>query len=136
MNNMKRKNGFSLVEVVISLAVIIIVSATALTIVLHSIADKATAVHRTQAQNFSYNVWECFKAADSADEFETLVAFAEEEDLTEENGMYVYTSEEHKFTAQIQAVFSENGKGAFQITVNDKNEKEIVAFSYTKGGGI
>jgi type II secretory pathway pseudopilin PulG len=152
MSKMQRKNGFSLVEVVISLAVIIIVSASALTIVLHSIADSVTAVRRTQAQHFSYNVWECFKAADSADEFVRLVKFAEgivltepeqdgdmesqsEQNATDATTVYAYTSEEHQFTAQITVGFTENGS-EFQITVNDKNEKELVAFSYTKGGGI
>lgn len=142
MSKMRKKNGYSLVEVVIALSVVIIVSLAALSIALSSIATKATAINKTKAQSFADNVWESFKAAESENEFESLVLFAEgitlNDGATDEDGntVYTYYSEENKFAAEISVNFSESERSEFEINITDKQGNSIVSFSFRKGDGI
>ena len=143
------KNGFSIAEVVIALSVIVIVSISALTIVFSSIVTKNSAINKAAAQNFANNVWESFKAAETEEEFLSLVNFAEEIELTEsapgENGstVYIYSSEKRNFTAVIWVTYpnpvdedpeipeneatetledEDTGNSEFEDTENPKNE--------------
>lgn len=70
---MNNKKGFSLAETVIALAVIVVVSITALTIVMSSIKNKVNIATKLDAQNFAYNALECFKVSSDDDGFKTLV---------------------------------------------------------------
>lgn len=142
MIDMRKRNGFSLVEVVIALSIIVIVSISAISIMASSIATKATAINKTQAQNFADNVWECFKAAEDEEEFISLVSFAEGITLSDGiadgngNNVYTYHSGENKFTAQISVKFPADTRSEFNINVTDENGESIISFSYQKGGGI
>ena len=141
---MKNKNnrGYSLVEVVIALSVIVIVSVSALSIVLSSVATKVNAINKSHAQSFADNVWESFKAADTQDEFLSLIAFSEgttlTEGVTDESGKttYTYYSQENKFTAEIAVSYQENARPELEVMVTDKDGDEIISFSYRKGDGI
>ena len=75
---MKRlnKRGFSLIEVIMALAVVVIVSVAALSITLSSVPAKLNAMNKTRAQNFAADAWECFKVADGEDDFLSLLDFA------------------------------------------------------------
>ncbi len=142
MSKMLKRNGYSLVEVVIALSIIVTVTITALSIVLSSVSTKVNAINRSYAQSFADNVWESFKAAETQDEFLSLVAFAEGVTLTgsttDENGktLYTYYSEKNKFTANISVAFSETERDEFEIDVTDKDGDNIISFSYRKGDGI
>ena len=138
----KNKRGYSLVEVVIALSVIVTVSITALSIVLSSVATKVNAINKSHAQGFADNVWESFKAADTQDEFLSLIAFSEgatlTEGVTDESGKttYTYYSQENKFTAEIAVSYQENARPELEVIVTDKDGDEIISFSYRKGDGI
>ncbi|MBE6531473.1 MAG: prepilin-type N-terminal cleavage/methylation domain-containing protein [Ruminococcaceae bacterium] len=138
----KNKRGYSLVEVVIALSVIVIVSISALSIMLSSVVTKANAINRSHAQSFADNVWESFKAADTQDEFLSLIAFSDgvllTEGVTDESGktIYTYNSVENKFTAEIAVSYQENARPELELIVTDKNGDEIISFSYRKGDGI
>ncbi len=136
MSKINRKNGYSLVEVVIALSVIVIVSVSALSISLSSVATKVNAINKSHAQSFADNVWESFKAADTEDKFVSLVAFSEEVDLKEAktaDGVYTYTSEKHKFTADITVSYPQNARPELKISVADKDGDEIILLEYKKG---
>lgn len=126
---MNKKKGFSLVEAVIALSVVVIVSFAALSLVLSSTTTKVNAINKSKAQYFAYNALECFKASDSATEFENNIAFAEGITPTIDENTYKFVSEENKFTATVTI----NGN-TFEITVWDKYDDEIISFDYTKGG--
>ena len=138
----KNKRGYSLVEVVIALSVIVTVSITALSIVLPSVATKVNAINKSYAQSFADNVWESFKAADTQDEFLSFVAFSESATLAEgtsnESGKttYTYDSQEYKFAAEIAVSYAENARHELEVIVTDKDGDEIISFSYRKGDGI
>lgn len=137
-----RKKGYSLVEVVIALSVIVIVSISALSILLSSVTTKVNAINKSHAQSFADSVWESFKAADYQEEFLSLVAFSEgvslTEDTTDDSGKttYVYNCQEYSFTAEISVSYQENARPELEILVNDKDGDGIISFSYRKGDGI
>ncbi len=142
MRKRTRKNGFSLVEVVIALSVIVVVSITALSIVLSSIVTKANAINKSHALSFADNVWESFKAAETQDEFLSLVSFSEGATLTDGrtdergNTVYTYHSETYKFTAEIAVRYPEDARPELTVTVADKDGDDIISFSYRRGDGI
>lgn len=139
MSKRNRKSGYSLVEVVIALSVIVIVSVSALSIILSSIATKTAAINRAHAQGFAENVWESFKAADSQEEFVSLVDFSEgivlSDGINDDNGntVYTYCSEKYKFTADITVGYREGERPELRIFVADKGGDEIVLLDYKKG---
>ena len=145
----KKKKGFSLVEVAIALAIITIVTVTALTIALNSITPKINNNNRSHAQNFANNVWQCFQEAESNDDVFALLSFSydlkDNMTATETDGegytTYTYTSAEHKYTATIKMRFPQDEYPAIkrpdmEITVVDGKDKEIIHFTYTKGDGV
>lgn len=139
MRKAKSKSGFSMMEVVIALAVITVVTLASLTTVMASISARVKIVNRSEAQNFAQNVWECFKVSDNIAELETNVKFAEGEEValtpngTDEfgNSIYNYTSDKNNFTATITVDFE---SGEFYIDVIDNKDETIVSFSYLKEG--
>lgn len=133
----KRKSGFSLVEVVIALSVIMIVSISAISIAMSSVSSKISAVNKTEAQNFADSVWECFKVAENHGEFESCVRFAENVTLPEAQEsdgyrIYTYNSEKNKFVAVIKVAFSETDSSKLDVNVTNKDGEGLIAFSYTK----
>lgn len=132
MNKIRSKKGYSLVEAIIALAVVVVVSATALSISLSSLATKVRAVNRSYAQEFADNALECFKAADNYGEFENLVAYVEGAALDGEDGEYKYVFEKKNFVADIKVQFIE-GRDTFEIKVRETNGLDIISFNYEKG---
>ena len=127
MDRLKSKKGYSLVEVIIALSVIVVVSATALTVILYSVSLRHAEINKSQAQNFAENVMECFKAADDTEEFETLVKFAEGVELKPipEWGAYTYTSIEKNFVVGITVDF-ELERPTFSIEILDINGTRVM----------
>ena len=139
---MNKKRGFSIIEAVIALAVIVIVTTSALSLVLSSIARKAEAAKQSTAQDFAEDVWECFKAADEYSEFTSNFNFAIGDGLSEgeTNGdgemLYTYSSENMDFDADILVRYANGERATFEISVTNTdgdNTKEFVSFSYVKG---
>ena len=88
MNHTKRNRGFSIMETVIALVVIVLVTAAALSITMAAISARVKMSNYSEAQDFAHNVLECFKAADSNTEFENNmkeVAGYEYEDMSASN---------------------------------------------------
>ena len=140
MKKCNRKGGFSIAEAIIALAVIVVVSMTALTIVLSSFAAKTTLITRSQGISFADNVWECFKAAEDLDEFKALVVKAGivpdgDSFKIDNNTPFTYNSDEHKFKAEIIVKYVKDERPELHIVVKTDDDKsdEIISFSYVKG---
>lgn len=73
---MSKKRGFSIIEVVIALTVIVIVTFSALSIILASTTKRVSAINETEGQQFASDVLECFKASSSFSAFQNNVYFA------------------------------------------------------------
>ncbi len=131
MNKTKRNSGFSIMETVIALAIIVIVTVAALSVVMASISARVKQANYSEAQDFAHNILECFKAADDTAKFEDYVKFAEGVELSQyaENDGYNYDAE-NKFSAKI--MYYNNFNEIF-ISIEDTKGDEIISFSYVKG---
>ena len=141
MNNVRNKRGFTLVEAVIALTVIITVSATALVVIMNSISLRFAEINRAEAQNFAENVWECFQAAnedgltsqEKTEKFFDLVEFAEGAEWTEKGeSVYRYDSEERRIAADLTVRYGDE-LSEFTIEMFDDEGQSIVSFSYEIG---
>ncbi|MBQ2736901.1 MAG: type II secretion system protein [Clostridia bacterium] len=140
---MKRKNkgGFSLVEVVIALAIIVMVMGAGLSITLSSITTKVKAINRTHAQNFAENVLECFKEADTTTEFKNFLSILDTDgdahsEIKDETEYFICTHESggYQFTAYIAVTYKAGNRPLLEINVwGENNEEKIIEFSYEKG---
>ena len=142
MNKTKCKKGFSLVEVIIALAVIVVVSAAAITMILSSFAAKTNIINKSNAQGFAANVWESFKASETQEEFVSLVSFSEGVELSEPeidsngNAVYTYSFEDCELEARISVSFSLTESDELAIDITDDDGESIISFSYRKGDEI
>ena len=130
----KQKRGFTVAELVIAMAVILIVTATALTVVFTSRTAGARALCRADAVRFSENVWECFKASDNTTEFLDAIKFAEGETpaYDEATGIYTWTSPRHGYTATVKLDYDVPRPTLSVFVVEDGDE--LLSFEYEKGG--
>lgn len=137
---MKRnhKAGFSLMEAVIAMAVVVIVSIAATTAMLGAVNIKATTIQQTTAQNFAANALEGFQAlkgSEGHEEYEVYLSFLTdntETKLTDSvDGFHYYTYAENGWTANIKINYNTR---TFHIDVTGKNETNIVTLDYRKGG--
>ena len=147
-NRKKCKGGFSIVEAIIALSIIVVVSIAAATITLSSISLRYTLTNRSIAINFADNAVECFKAAEDKDsgkaleEFEALVNSAtgvsyNTETSTKSGGKGNYTYEHNNFKAKITVDF-DSDRPKFEIVVNEIKKDgrpgdEIISLEYVKG---
>lgn len=131
---MKRnKKGFSLVEVIIALSVIVIVSIATLTIVLSSVNARKKAADEAKALRFAENIYECYKAADNETEFLKNVQFLLGDKEYLSFGEYG-DGWEYRNGSDFWAYIELKDK-KMTVTVKDKNkEKEYVSLTFGKGG--
>ncbi len=74
MNNMRNpRKGFSIVEVIIALAIITLVSAVVVSLVMSSNHIENNSMSVMTATNVTENVIECFRFAESKEEFDSLL---------------------------------------------------------------
>ena len=123
MSKRKFKNGYSLVEVVIALSVIVVISIAALSTVLSSVATKQAAINKTEAQNFAENAWECFKVSDDDEKFVSNVNFAEGVTLA---GGVAGENDFHTVRSFLSEFFQVFKFGA----VTDENETDSAVFYF------
>ena len=112
---LKNKRGFTLVETVVSLALILIISATSLTLI--SSANNATqrALYNAKAQNFVSDVVTIYRTAEDRQQFDNIVNATENSIISSLDGGY---------TADIDIV------GA-KLTVTVENDKGTVVATAT-----
>ena len=70
------QKGFSLIETVIAMAIIIIVTVSALTMVTSSLNITKKEIYTSKAQYFAADSLEAFRIAEDAAQFEETIAFA------------------------------------------------------------
>lgn len=131
--NKRRKSGFSIMETVIALAVIVLVTAAALSVVMASISSRIKQSNYSEAQDFAHNIIECYKAAHDPVEFVENAGFAGIELIQNDSNYYKCTTS--RFTAEIEVDFSLTGSLDMDIYVNSNsnNDENKLSFTYTKG---
>ena len=125
------KKGVTLTEVVISLALIALIMSTVLTIVFNSIKVQAKMINRTEAQNFVADALECFKIADTKDEFEQALTYAVGDGSFVENGSE-YIFKRSDVTATVVVDYDGEYRPYFLASVKEDLSDEILSLTYEK----
>lgn len=124
----KQKGGFSMMEAVIAMAIVVLVTASALTVLTYSTSSRVKSIDKHKAINASYNIIECFKVS-TAETFEENFSFAENEELVlTPNGDNQYSLSINNFDVAVEI---DNDFSKIQVTVTD-DSKKIVELNYSK----
>ena len=119
-----KKGGFSIAEAVIALAVIVIVTASALTLITSATTARYKAIKKAEAINCANDLLECFKVSNDEDEFRLNAEFA---GFPITDDLKLYTSE---YITEMTTNFSE---GSFSIRIYTADRANIlVDIEYNK----
>ena len=136
----KNRRGITLAEVAIAMAVVTIVTVSALSIIVSSTQTTTRAICKTEAQYFAADALECFRASKDTTDFETAMTFRggfAECDGTNcqhaANGYnYHYASQAYDFNAYVKVDY-ESARPTFNILILDGDGEEITKFDFEKG---
>lgn len=99
---LRSRRGSSLVEVVVTLAIVGIIMAVASSITLSSVSAQTDARLQTQANECAYNVVECFRFADNQDDFISALQTAYPDAVNNEDGTYSFQFDNVAVTVGVQ----------------------------------
>lgn len=123
--NEKKKRGFSLMEAIIALAIIVMIGGATLTLVLSSVKVENATAAKMNAVNEAQNAVECFRyASDNAANLEELLkkAGVMEENAAFKNGNYTVEKVGYTLTLEIEddkkitATATNGGELVYELT--------------------
>jgi prepilin-type N-terminal cleavage/methylation domain-containing protein len=123
------RKGFSLVEVIVALAVIAIISTAAFSLVLSSAKLEADAVRTTAVSAAADDVLDCFRYADSNEEFFAAICKLDEYQNTGD-GQYVLNKP--NYTVYVNVEGDELSFNAYKTRDGETGEL-IYSYQYKKG---
>ena len=123
------RKGFSLVEVIVALAVIAIISTAAFSLVLSSAKLEADAVRTTAVSAAADDVLDCFRYADSNEEFFAAISKLDEYQTTDD-GQYVLNKP--SYTVYVNVEGDELSFNAYKTRDGETGEL-IYSYQYKKG---
>lgn len=123
------RKGFSLVEVIVALAVIAIISTAAFSLVLSSAKLEADAVRTTAVSAAADDVLDCFRYADSNEEFFAAICKLDEYQTTDD-GQYVLNKP--SYTVYVNVDDDELSFNAYKTRDGETGEL-IYSYQYKKG---
>lgn len=123
----KLKRGISLVEVIVSIFIITLISASATTIIMASAKNEQVSLRDTQIALVTETTIECFKFSQDVDEFYSVLYLADN-DFSKQDSTITLNKE--GFSLTILADFSAK---QIVITALDTKGQELSSISYKKG---
>lgn len=125
------KKGISIMETVVSLAVIALISFTAIGFIGRFSTVNTKMIYETRARLSAENALECFKYADNTEDFFTALSLTEQGYEKSEN---IYTLNDYNYTVFVMVSYPDSeGKAYFECKVTDKDNKVIISIdSYSK----
>lgn len=138
--NFKRARGFTLIELVVAIAMILIVSGAGVLLVTTQTRVDAQANQAIEATNISENAIDCFRFAvndpENTDKEKVIAAFKA---ALENTGIDIGNHENGKFSFEndkttIEITITQNGDNSYTIHIyaKDSFDKEIIDETYTK----
>ena len=138
--NSKRARGFTLIELVVAIAMILIVSGAGVLLVTTQTRVDAQANQAIEATNISENAIDCFRFAvndpDNTDKEKVIAAFKA---ALENTGIDIgdpvngkFSFENDKTTIEITITQNDDKSYTIHIYAKDSFDKEIIDETYTK----
>ncbi len=121
------KRGITLVEVIVSIFIITLISASATTIIMASAKNDQTSLRDTQIALATETTIECFRFAEDIDEFYSVLYLADN-DFSKQDSTITLNKE--GFSLDIMADFTAK---QIVITALDTKGQELTSISYKKG---
>lgn len=125
------RKGFSLVEIIVALAVIAIISSAAFSLVLSSAKLEADAVRTTAVSAAADDVLDCFRYADSNEEFFAAICKLDEYQTTDD-GQYVLNKPNYTVYVNVNGGGDELSFNAYKTHDGETGEL-IYSYQYKKG---
>lgn len=123
------RKGFSIMEVVVALVVITLVSGVVATLIASSDTIERNTMSVLNATNVTENIIDCYRFADSKEEFEPLLqklGIKYEHSLNEEKDQYLIIKDNYRITVEIDFV-------AHRLEIDTiVDGDEIYSYIYTK----
>lgn len=119
-----RKRGFTLMEAVVAIAVVVIVSFAAMTLALASVRAEERAVRLNEVSILAENAVECYRASQNFPEFVDLLEASGNGNVIDGNGGADVTIERSGYTVEMTL-----GNGIL-ITGRDGNGNEFYTLSW------
>lgn len=144
MSKVNSRKGFTIAELVVAMAIIVIVSATAIALINTQNTIHLRTMQTVEATNMAENAIECFRATNTIGEFETAygktfkgstIVFTETK--VEENEPLTWTFEKNGMTVTIEIITKTENEETllhalkFKAIAKD-NDKVILEKSYSK----
>lgn len=129
------KKGMTMVEVIIAMAVVMLVTITALSIITSSTHTTQSALHKSQAQHFAEDAFACFRACETADQFADAMAFAGGySECAVSGSQYTFLLNASRFTAVVTVEYPAGDRASFSIQITDDDDEVITSIpTFTKG---
>lgn len=131
VNSIKNRRGFTVVELVVAITIIVIVSATAIGLINTQNKIHQQTMQTVEATNMAENAIECFRVTSDVSDFETAYENTFNGKITiednTENGLTDYTFEKNGMTVTITII---GNKLDFEAVA--AGDKLILEKSYTK----
>jgi len=130
IKRLKSKNGISIVEMIIAMAIVSIVTASVLTIMLGTIENTEDNDNLTGIRNFASNAVEAFVAAESEDQFDGYMSFCGYTDVTkEESGFWIYRLDGRYEAIVYPNYLREEARPMLDILIRDKGGNAEISIS-------
>lgn len=128
---LRARCGAVMSEAIVAMAIIIVISTTAMSFLTHFALNSAQMIRRNEAINIIENAMECFRFADNKALFEySLERYARVEFEVSEDVLYVY--EGNGFTVNLRVSYGEY-MATFMASAHDESGKSIIVVSrYTR----
>lgn len=129
------KKGFAMAETIVAMAVVSLVTVTAVMLFFASARTTQSAVYKAQAQYFAEDALACFRTADDADQFSTAMELRGgflEFSVTGGN-KYCFTLNGSKFQAVAFVEYPAEGRASFHIEITDGDDVVASISEFKKG---
>lgn len=124
------RKGFSIMEVVVALVVITLVSGVVMTLITSSDTIERNTMSVLNATNLTENIIDCFRFADSKEEFEPLI---EKFDVDYEHSLNIYEQDQYLIVKDNYRITFVIDYVAHELEINTVVDgEEIYSCIYTK----
>ncbi len=123
------KKGMSLVEVIVSMAILIIITVTTMSLTMSAVSVANDSALKFKCVNDIRDVYEIYKATDDIKDFQELLdSCYKRPTKIKNNGVYVFDNETYRVEISImQGYFSADG-------YINRNNNKVYTFEYHKRG--